>query len=332
MKDFVKLDGLGLCLILLVTLVCANGGGARGLGLDSSLDIGPRKCERITIPMCLEMPYNTTRMPNLLGHFSQGQAAIQVHEFMPLVDIGCSNYLRFFLCSIYAPMCTPVVGTAIPSCRSICLEVRAKCLPVLRTFNFTWPAALNCSRLPTPEGDGLCMEYPNITSSKPTIPPARERPWAGVSPIITPPSRLPQETSCPHRQMWVATKEGGVCTPKCGQDVFFRRADKHFAEVWLLVWAGLCFLSTLFTVLTFWLEPARFRYPERTIICLSLCYLLYCLAYLARMVVPSEVLSCERLLMGCNILPSKVYIRLDVSLLSSCSITLAWHLASGGWF
>ncbi|XP_064101578.1 frizzled-9-like isoform X1 [Macrobrachium nipponense] len=293
MRDFaVKIEGL--CLTLLLSSVFVNG-GARGLGQDSSLGIGLRKCERITIPMCMEMPYNTTRMPNFLGHFSQAEAAIQVHEFMPLVDIGCSHFLRFFLCSLYAPMCTPVVGTAIPSCRSICLEVKSKCLPVLRSFNFSWPAALECSRLPTPGGaDGLCMEYPNITSPEPLPPPVRDRPYSGSSIRVTPaPPRVQQESTCPHRQTWVATKEGGVCAPKCGKDVFFRDADKQFAEVWLLVWAGLCFLSTLFTVLTFWLEPARFRYPERTIICLSLCYLLYCLAYLARLVVPAEVLSCE---------------------------------------
>ncbi|XP_047481889.1 frizzled-9-like [Penaeus chinensis] len=239
--------------------------------------------------MCKEMPYNTTSMPNLLGHFTQAEAAIHVHEFMPLVDINCSPHLRFFLCSLYSPMCTPVVRTVIPSCRALCLEVKSKCLPVLRTFNFSWPAALDCARLPTPENNGLCMEVPNF-SSEATPPPSSRLPKAPSS-VNRPAHGTP--AACPPRQTWVATRHGGSCTPKCGHDVLFRREDKHFAEVWLLVWAGICFVSTLFTMLTFWLDPARFRYPERPIICLSLCYLLYCLAYLARLVVPAEVLSCQ---------------------------------------
>ncbi|KAK7069779.1 Frizzled-10 [Halocaridina rubra] len=225
------------------------------------------------------------------------------------------------------------VGTnyAMKSGVNFYLQVKSKCLPVLQRFNFEWPAALDCSRLPTPGGDGLCMEYPNITSPTSSIPPPREKPQQGGSHMMpTPPPRASQETKCPHRQTWVATKEGGVCTPKCGQDVLFRHADKHFAEVWLLVWAALCFLSTLFTVLTFWLEPSRFRYPERTIICLSLCYLLYCLAYLARLIVPAEVLSCETTPNGVS------HLTVEGLHSSGCIITFIlqyyFGMASGIWW
>ena len=58
------------------------------------------RCERITIPMCMDMKYNLTRMPNLVGHSNQKDAAIQVHEFTPLVRYGCSRLLRFFLCAL----------------------------------------------------------------------------------------------------------------------------------------------------------------------------------------------------------------------------------------
>lgn len=33
------------------------------------------KCEAITIPLCTELPYNMTIMPNLIGHTSQEDAA-----------------------------------------------------------------------------------------------------------------------------------------------------------------------------------------------------------------------------------------------------------------
>ena len=36
------------------------------------------RCERITIPLCLDMKYNMTRMPNLVGLSTQAEAAMQV--------------------------------------------------------------------------------------------------------------------------------------------------------------------------------------------------------------------------------------------------------------
>ncbi len=137
---------------------------------------------RITIPMCLEMKYNMTHMPNLVGHTNQKDAALGVHEFIPLVQVRpfsfeiqvqlrtgkawacsvrvvgtatarrnrrscvlknllgvessnrsntfqvrCSPLLRFFLCAMYAPMCTKQVDETlvIPPCRSMCEEVRS---------------------------------------------------------------------------------------------------------------------------------------------------------------------------------------------------------------
>ena len=51
---------------------------------------------------------------------------LQVHEFIPLVHIGCSPLLKFFLCSLYAPMCTEQVDETlvIPACRAMCLQVK----------------------------------------------------------------------------------------------------------------------------------------------------------------------------------------------------------------
>merc|ERR1711892_271375 len=119
------------------------------------------KCEPITIPMCQDVPYNFTRMPNLMGHQDQAAAAIEVHEFKPLVEMGCSKYLKFFLCSIYAPMCADQVDLPIPACQTLCLEVKNRCAPVLKSLNFPWPEALECDKLPMPE-NGLCMEHPDI--------------------------------------------------------------------------------------------------------------------------------------------------------------------------
>ena len=64
---------------------------------------------------------------------------------------------------MYAPMCTVQVDEpmVIPACRSMCLEVRQKCEPVLQQFSFNWPQMLDCSALPERTDRGsLCIDLP----------------------------------------------------------------------------------------------------------------------------------------------------------------------------
>ncbi|XP_072425673.1 secreted frizzled-related protein 4-like isoform X2 [Chiloscyllium punctatum] len=63
-------------------------------------------CERVRIPMCKTMPWNITRMPNHLHHSTQENAILAIEQYQELVDTNCSPLLRFFLCAMYAPICT----------------------------------------------------------------------------------------------------------------------------------------------------------------------------------------------------------------------------------
>lgn len=299
-------------LVLLSALLCS------AAALDSTKK---SQCERIRIPMCENMPYNMTRMPNLMGHTDQEEAAIQAHEFITLVQIGCSKHLKFFLCSLYAPMCTEQVDIPIPACRSMCEEVKSKCLPVLHRFSFPWPPLLNCSRLP--EKNGLCMEFPDVPE-EPNHTPDREFDYAKVleSPdlpfflynagagansksVISSTKSEPQCLS--DRFVYVNKLKDkddllGACSPMCrlpaskGEariDVLFRSADKVLVEVWMAVWASFCFVSTAFTVLTFWVDMGRFKYPERPIYFLAMCYNIYSVAFLIRLVAGSDAIACD---------------------------------------
>ena len=69
------------------------------------------------------------------------------------------------------------------------------------------------------------------------------------------------------------------CAMPCENNIF-EKTEIAFARSWVLIWSALCFLSTLFTILTFLIETGRFRYPERPIIFLSGCYMIVALAYL----------------------------------------------------
>ena len=68
------------------------------------------ECEEISVPQCQEMPYNYTRMPNIiLGYSDQVSAGLGLHHLQSMLDLDCSPYLAFFLCSLVTPMCTDQV-------------------------------------------------------------------------------------------------------------------------------------------------------------------------------------------------------------------------------
>jgi len=116
-----------------------------------------RKCEKIKIPMCQNIGYNLTSMPNMFNHDSQEEAALEVHQFWPLVEIKCSPHLKFFLCSVYAPMCQPNFRKEVPPCRSTCKRARRGCAPLMRQYGFSWPERMKCKLFPKLRGQQICM-------------------------------------------------------------------------------------------------------------------------------------------------------------------------------
>uniref|UniRef100_A0A3Q1MCH2 Frizzled class receptor 9 n=1 Tax=Bos taurus TaxID=9913 RepID=A0A3Q1MCH2_BOVIN len=312
----------------------AGAGGSRGLRgggwrkaigrFDPERGRGPAPCQVVEIPMCRGIGYNLTRMPNLLGHTSQGEAAAELAEFAPLVQYGCHSHLRFFLCSLYAPMCTDQVSTPIPACRPMCEQARLRCAPIMEQFNFGWPDSLDCARLPTRnDPHALCMEAPG-----------KRHGW---------PHRAPQGPGHAARGAFQYVEKSRSCAPRCGPgvEVFWSRRDKDFALVWMAVWSALCFFSTAFTVLTFLLEPHRFQYPERPIIFLSMCYNVYSLAFLIRAVAGAQSVACDQEAgalyviqeglenTGCTLVFLLLYYFGMASSLWWVVLTLTWFLAAG---
>lgn len=266
---------------------------------DSLPDHG--KCEPITVPFCKKIQYNVTIMPNLLNHNTQEDAALEVHQFYPLVKINCNSVLLFFLCSVYVPVCT-ILDRPIPPCRSLCISARSGCEEVLNKFGFPWPENLECDRFPDPPD--ICVGENNTTSSttssstkyKPVKQPTQQhypsgyRPDMHESPAL---SALPEGAVdygfvCPvqfkvPKGMDYQLKVGDKTVKDCGapcDGMFFTEDQRKFAKIWVGVWSILCAASCLFTVLTFMIDTDRFRYPERPIIFLSLCYLMVASAYI----------------------------------------------------
>ncbi|XP_020388965.1 frizzled-10-B-like [Rhincodon typus] len=310
------------------------------------------RCQAIDIPMCRDIGYNMTRMPNLMGHEDQREAAIKLHEFAPLVEYGCHTHLKFFLCSLYAPMCTEEVSMPIPACRVMCEQARLKCSPIMEQFSFRWPDSLDCSKLPNKNDPNfLCMEAPRNGSDDaprgPSVLPPVYRPHlrAGGGPQELFPfsHESPAKAACENYDKFHRVEKSASCAPLCSPsvDVYWAAQDKRFAFVWIAVWSLVCFFSSAFTVLTFLIDPQRFKYPERPIIFLSMCYCVYSVGYIIRLFAGGDSIACDRdsghlyviqeglESTGCTIVFLVLYYFGMASSLWWVILTLTWFLAAG---
>ncbi|XP_061673229.1 frizzled-10 [Syngnathoides biaculeatus] len=309
---------------------------------------GEGKCQQISIPLCKDIGYNMTRTPNLMGHDDQKEAAMKLQEFATLIQFGCHSHLKFFLCSLYAPMCTEQVSNPIPACRVMCEQVKVKCSPILEQFSFPWPESLDCSRLPTKNDPNyLCMEAPNNGSDDPPKVSHTQTPDFRPQRPLGPPESPQRDTGggrlCGNPGKFHYVEKTESCAPKCYPkvDVYWSQGDKRFSLVWMAAWSILCFVSSAFTVLTFLIDPQRFKYPERPIIFLSMSYCVYSVGYLVRLFVGADRIACDRdsgvhyviqeglESTGCTIVFLILYYFGMASSLWWVILTLTWFLAAG---
>ncbi|KAG8224959.1 hypothetical protein J437_LFUL005667, partial [Ladona fulva] len=377
----------------LVTTSSSSSGGITSRVTDRDSLPHHGRCEPITIPFCRDIQYNETIMPNLLNHQKQEDAALEVHQFFPLVKVRCSTDLQFFLCSVYAPVCT-ILDRAIPPCRSLCISARTGCEGLMNKFGFQWPEGLDCAKYPEAGGSEICVGE-NTTSSDgggsgnsggtSGHPHHAHNPhWTGgLTPVNgidasvisgyrpgvpdygggsfgfpNVPARdygfvCPLQFKVPKGLDYVL-KVGGRTERDCGapcEGMFFTAEQRRFARLWTGSWSLLCLVSCLATVLTFAVDPGRFRYPERPIIFLSGCYAAVALGYAAGFALgdsaacrppfppPVEKLS-PRLRMvslitqgtkaeGCTLLFMLLYFFSMASSIWWVVLALTWFLAAG---
>ena len=293
-----------------------------GPSRDEAGGIGSRKCEPIKVQACQNLPYNVTSMPNLADHEEQTDAHLQLQTFAPLIQYGCSVSLKFFLCSVFTPMCSARWSKPIGPCRPLCLHVRGRCLPVLQDFGFSWPHFLNCSKFPAYNApQHMCMEKPDFAKEV-DMPPARigrhrfssvnmnklqmistklakvkfGRPATEFDGVDGGDHGARKDRICSHLRnadsyIWV--NRSRRCALRCHANDLFSMKEKEAAQIWMGVFSALCFCSSLFTVLTFLIDSSRFKYPERPVVFLAMCYTVYSISYFIRLIGGREAIACS---------------------------------------
>lgn len=304
---------LPLLLALLAATACRGqmpgGGGGGGGALPgprlgpgrvehiSDQDLLPRhnRCEPITIRLCKDIQYNSTIMPNLLNHHDQEEAGLEVHQFFPLVKVQCSPDLHFFLCSVYVPVCT-IMDRPLPPCRHLCLSAKDGCEDLMNKFGFQWPESLDCNKFPASPQEELCVGENNTSphaGPQPPFPAPGPRPPAG-------PAYAGKDFQCPlhfkvPKRLEYKFRVGGVEAADCGapcNGMFFNEEELRFSRHWVGGWAAVCLASTTFTIASFLADVRRFRYPERPIIFISMCYWFIAATYVLGLVQGDRV-ACD---------------------------------------
>jgi len=115
------------------------------------------KCERVKPGICkdnVHSNYNSTSFPNRFNHETQNEAFRYMNEYRSLINVGCSDYLATFLCSLYVPVCAPGLMAHIQPCRSLCENSKAGCSRLMKLYGFKWQ--FDCNEFPL-DGSTVCI-------------------------------------------------------------------------------------------------------------------------------------------------------------------------------
>ncbi|CAF0982860.1 unnamed protein product [Adineta ricciae] len=215
---------------------------------------------------CASMPWNMTIFPNLLGHTRAEEADYDMAFFLPLFNVNCSKSLKYFICSVYTPICAPLPTlSALKPCRNLCEEARRGCESIMKQFGYSWPQALRCPQYPTEQP---CFEAPKDQNQQ----------------IISSRDDFYTDDSCTKEfrttqpELKYKLDNDLNCAMPCNRSLF-TTDQVYLVRHYVGVLAILCLLSTLFTIITYSIDLSRFRYPERPILFLSICYFIVACAY-----------------------------------------------------
>lgn len=164
----------------------------------------------------------------------------------------------------------------------VCERVRTPCESFYARYGLVWPDALNCEQYPSSQKNELCMD------------PRKNQAQSSSTSLIRKSQSCCQcNTTLGYRLIdddhYPTMKK---CLPPCRSAYFSDDQSISTMTTWLSLLSILCSLSSLFVLLTFFLDNNRFRYPQRPIIFLSLCYFFISFGYLIRLIVGHENVAC----------------------------------------
>ena len=117
-------------------------------------------CRNVKFPLCQNLPYNKTEMPNYFSHTTVNQAVASFNGYIDLIKSDCSAILPKYLCGLHFPRCSKERNLTKP-CRSTCQTIKYSCEPELQKLQLQ-PNIFDCDTLPTGEECLLVEEKGNL--------------------------------------------------------------------------------------------------------------------------------------------------------------------------
>lgn len=231
-------------------------------------------------------------------------------SFAGIISSECSVHARFLLCSAFAPFCSEQLSVSVSACRALCETVAEDCKEQLKMLSPN--VVFDCAAFPLRADKRLCMRPPNASDLEPEPPPPPRWPYEHEL----------REHGCPPAHARAPT---GECWPACGQHAQYTQSEKRTAEIWMTALAWLSLLSTSFALLTFCVEPSRYRYPERPVVWMAACYTIVALAHVTRGWLGPKMVSCSGSTLAVDGLASPTCVEFF-------SLTYYFTLAADAWF
>ncbi len=116
------------------------------------------KCKRQRLEFCNFAGFRKTTATNLVEQGDQEQVALdqRFKNLKLLSQTGCSDLVRPFACSIFAPVCHKKFGM-LPPCKSLCEKVKSGCKRFLKLVSKK-QGSIDCSYFSEPGKNAGCVE------------------------------------------------------------------------------------------------------------------------------------------------------------------------------
>jgi frizzled protein 1/7 len=180
--------------------------------------------------------------------------------------MGCTLFnRRIFVSFLNISIEINFLVSAVKPCRSLCEEARRGCESIMKQFGYSWSTQLHCSQYPI---DQPCFEAPKDNNQQ----------------IISSKYSYDSESTCSYQfrtnqpELKYKIDHDYNCAMPCNRSLFTNE-HVYFVRHYVGILSILCLLSTLFTIITYSIDLSRFRYPERPILYLSICYFILACAY-----------------------------------------------------
>lgn len=106
------------------------------------------------------------------------------------------------------------------------------------------------------------------------------------------------KNQCCNHEDFVEISPTKSCVMKCDSKALYSNIEQVLAFNWIFICATICAVSSGITVLTYLADVTRFAYPEKPIICHSVCCLFYALGHFFRILTGVEGVACTQSKVG----------------------------------